>query len=170
MKLLITNSLAATDVMAVHAGYARHRRAMLAAGITLHEVKPDARSQAHHPDLPWSVRLGPSSAASLHGKTFVVDRRHLFVGSFNLDPRSARLNAEIGLTVDSEALARALIDGIDRDLPATTYRLTLAADGALQWVEAGASGETLHTSEPKAGLLRRLGARLLAWLPIEGLL
>ena len=167
---VITNSLAATDVVAVHAGYARHRRTLLAAGIQLYELKPDADSQAHRAALPWRIRLGASSAASLHGKSFVVDGRHVFVGSFNLDQRSAYLNAEIGLTVDSETLARTLTAGIDRDLAATTYRLTLAADGALQWEEAGAGGTVVHRAEPKAGLLRRLGAGVLSWLPIEGLL
>ena len=167
---VITNSLAATDVMAVHAGYARHRQALLAAGVQVYELKPDAQASASRPKLPWSMRLGPSSAASLHGKTFVVDQRHVFVGSFNLDPRSAYLNAEMGLTVDSEALARTLTEGLDRDLPATTYRLTLAADGALQWIETGAAGEQVHSSEPKASLLRRVGARVLSWLPIEGML
>jgi putative cardiolipin synthase len=167
---VITNSLAATDVMAVHAGYARHRQALLAAGVQVYELKPDAHASARRPTLPWRLRLGPSSAASLHGKTFVVDQRHVFVGSFNLDPRSAYLNAEMGLTADSEALARTLTEGLDRDLAATTYRLTLAADGALQWIETGASGEQVHVSEPKASLLRRMGARVLSWLPIEGLL
>ena len=167
---VITNSLAATDVMAVHAGYARHRRTLLAAGIQLYELKPDADTQAQRRALPWRMRLGASSAASLHGKSFVVDQRHVFVGSFNLDPRSAYLNAEIGLTVDSAALARTLTTGIDRDLAATTYRLTLAADGALQWEEAGAGGAVVHRSDPKASLLRRVGAQVLSWLPIEGLL
>ena len=167
---VITNSLAATDVMAVHAGYARHRRTLLAAGVQVFELKPDADAPAHRRKLPWSMRLGPSSAASLHGKTFVVDQRHVFVGSFNLDPRSAYLNAEMGLTVDSEALARTLTEGLDRDLPATTYRLTLAADGELQWIETGASGEQVHVSEPKASFLRRVGAGVLSWLPIEGML
>lgn len=167
---VITNSLAATDVVAVHTGYARHRRTLLAAGIQIYELKPDADTLAHRAGLPWRMRLGASSAASLHGKSFVVDRRHVFVGSFNLDPRSAYLNAEIGLTVDSAALARTLTGGIDRDLAATTYRLTLAADGALQWEEAAAGGTLVHRSEPKASLLRRLGAQVLSWLPIEGLL
>lgn len=166
---VVTNSLAATDVMAVHAGYARHRQALLEAGVQLFELKPDPDAEAR-PRLPWSVRLGSSSAASLHGKTFVVDRRHVFVGSFNLDPRSAYLNTEIGLTVDSEAMARVLAEGIDRDLAATTYRVSLAPDGALQWEEAGPGGVQVHTREPKAGLWRRVGVRVLSWLPVEGML
>lgn len=165
---VVTNSLAATDVMAVHAGYARHRRTLLEAGIELFELKPDADTR--RPRLPWNARLAPSSSASLHGKTFVVDRRQVFVGSFNLDPRSAYLNTEMGLAVDSEAMARTVSEGIDRDLPATAYRVTLAADGSLQWLEAGAGGTQVYDAEPKASLLLRVGARVLSWLPIEGLL
>ena len=167
---VITNSLAATDVMAVHAGYARHRRAMLNAGIQVFELKPDAAAPARRAKLPRGFSLGSSSAASLHGKTFVVDGRYVFVGSFNLDPRSAQLNTEMGLTVDSAVMAKELVDGLDRELLATTYRLALTEDGALQWVETTAEGEQVHTTEPKASWLRRVGAEVLSWLPIEDLL
>lgn len=168
---IITNSLAATDVMAVHAGYARHRRALLAAGIELHELKPDAVAQVRLPRLPWNVRLGASSAASLHGKTFLVDGERLFVGSFNLDPRSARLNTEMGLTVDSPVLTRALAEAITRDMTAATWRVSLSREGTLQWLETRADGtQQVHEREPGAPLLRRLGARVLSWLPIDGLL
>ncbi|MFN7856377.1 MAG: phospholipase D family protein [Acidovorax sp.] len=165
---VITNSLAATDVLAVHAGYARHRKALLAAGVQIFELKPDAETR--RPRLPSSVRLGASSTASLHGKTFVVDQRRLFVGSFNLDPRSTYLNTEMGLIVDSEAMAQSLAQGIDRELLDTSYRLTLDADGALQWTERDASGERVYASEPKSSLMRRVIARVLSWLPIEGML
>ncbi len=167
---IITNSLTATDVMAAHTGYARHRRTLLEAGIELYELKPDAQASKRRPKLPWNARLGASSTASLHGKTFVVDRRQVFVGSFNLDPRSAFLNTEMGLTVDSEEMARSVAEGIDRDLPATAYQVTLKADGSLLWLEAGAEGTRVYDIEPKTGLLLRMGARVLSWLPIEGLL
>ena len=165
---IFTNSLAATDVMAVHAGYARYRSALLAAGIELYELKPDAASPQSR--LTWHARLGSASAASLHGKTFVVDEKELFVGSFNLDPRSTQTNTEMGLQVNSPELARDLTDGINRELKATTYRLQLSPSAELQWLETTADGETIHTREPKAHWLRRVGARILSWLPIEGLL
>lgn len=167
---IITNSLAATDVVAAHPGYARHRRALLAAGIELFELKPGASARAGASARGWMEGFRFSSSASLHGKVFLVDGRRLFVGSFNLDPRSAHLNTEMGLAVDSEALTRALADGIERDLEGATYRLKVSEDGALQWVETGPQGQTVHASEPEAGLLRRAGARVLSWLPIEGLL
>lgn len=167
---VVTNSLAATDVMAVHAGYARHRRALLAAGVALHELKsrPTAAGGAEAP--PWRTRLGSSSATSLHGKVFLADGERLFVGSFNLDPRSAHLNTEMGLAIVSPALHRTLGAGIDRDLLSATYRLSLAADGQLQWEEQGADGPIVHRTEPGAGWMRRVGAQILSWLPIEELL
>ncbi|MFC7608338.1 phospholipase D-like domain-containing protein [Teichococcus aestuarii] len=84
---VITNSLAATDVVAVHAGYARYRPRLVELGIDLYELK---RSGAH-----GSGVFG-SRGASLHTKALMVDRDLVFVGSFNLDPRSANLNTEMG--------------------------------------------------------------------------
>ncbi len=167
---IITNSLAATDVMAVHAGYARHRRVLLQAGVELHELKPDAAARGRIARLPWRMRLAGFSAASLHGKTFLVDGRRLFVGSFNLDPRSALLNTEMGLLVDSATIAGELAAAIERDLPAATWRVVLGPDGEPRWIETGADGTTTLVGEPGASFARRLGAKLLSWLPIEGLL
>lgn len=97
---LITNTLAATDVAAVHSGYTRYREALLKDGVVLYETKsaPPARQedQLQHAILS----LTGSSKASLHAKTFVFDRRWVFVGSMNLDPRSLKLNTEIGMIVD----------------------------------------------------------------------
>ena len=167
---IVTNSLAATDVMAVHAGYARHRRTLLAAGIELHELKAHASSPVGEAAPAWRTRLGFSSTASLHGKVFLADGQRLFIGSFNLDPRSANLNTEMGLVIDSPALSRELAAQVERDLPKGAYRLSLTASGELQWEERGAAGRVVHTREPGAGLLRRVGVQVLSWLPIEALL
>lgn len=167
---IVTNSLAATDVMAVHAGYARHRRALLAAGIELHELKAHASSPVGAAAPAWRTRLGLSSAASLHGKVFLADGQRLFIGSFNLDPRSANLNTEMGLVIDSPVLSRELAAQVERDLPEGAYRLSLTASGELQWEERGPAGRVVHAREPEAGLLRRVGAQVLSWLPIEALL
>ena len=119
----------ATDVAAVHAGYARRRTDLLRAGVQLYELKPD-------PDAAGRPRwrtLG-SSAASLHGKTFSLDRQRAYVGSFNIDPRSIRFNTEIGLVIDSPALACTISASLDRWLPANAYELhmNLIAHGRAQ--------------------------------------
>jgi putative cardiolipin synthase len=161
---ILTNSLEATDVPAVHSGYARWREPMLAAGVRLFEFKRESAAP------PTRQRLfGGSSSSSLHAKTFAVDRRLLFVGSFNFDPRSARLNTELGFVIHSPVLAARVADGFAERVQTRAYSVRLV-DGELQWLEQGAQGQRLYTQEPHAGFWRRLAVRLLSLLPIEGLL
>jgi putative cardiolipin synthase len=167
---VLTNSLAATDVSAVHAGYARYREELLEAGAVLYELKPGAAP----PPRPAQERRqnpGGSSAASLHAKTFAVDRERIFVGSLNLDPRSVRLNTEMGVVIDSPVLARRLAEEIDKVVPTLAYEVRLRSPGGgMEWIERGPAGETRHGGEPGAGRLRRLWVDFLSLLPIEWLL
>jgi cardiolipin synthase C len=158
---VLTNSLAATDVAPVHAGYAKYREALLRGGIRLYELKPLLEKKSAE-----ERRLGGSSDASLHAKTFAVDRSRIFIGSFNFDPRSARLNTEMGVVVESARLAAKLAEAFDRDIPTVAYEVRLSADGSLEWVE----GDVRHTSEPGASAVRRLWVNFLSILPIEWLL
>jgi putative cardiolipin synthase len=162
---VLTNSLAATDVSAVHAGYAKRREDLLRAGVRLFELKPTAER-----DAPGGRRASGSSSASLHAKTFALDRSRTFVGSFNFDPRSALLNTEMGLLIDSAALGERLAAVLENDVPRVAYEVGLTAGGELQWTERTASGETRHDTEPGAGPLRRAWIRFLELLPIEWLL
>jgi putative cardiolipin synthase len=152
---VLTNSLAATDVSAVHAGYAKYREDLLRGGVRLYELKPTARPEAG----------GGGSDASLHAKTFAVDRARIFIGSFNFDPRSARLNTEMGLVVESAALATRLSSALDGTLPRDAYEVRLA-DGSLVWLD----GATRYTADPQTGFFKRLWIGLLSILPIEWLL
>jgi cardiolipin synthase C len=153
---VITNSLAATDVVAVHAGYARYRERLLAAGIELFEVKYSREKRAG---------VFGSSSASLHTKAVVIDDGQAFVGSFNLDPRSVNLNTEMGVVVRHQGMAR-LMRRQHRWLAQGTrsWRVRLE-DGRLVWDD----GITQHRGggEPGASLLRRVLAGGLRWLPIE---
>jgi len=157
---VLTNSLAATDVAPVHAGYAKYREELLRSGVHLYELKPSAEEKDK------DKRGGGSSDASLHAKTVAVDRSRIFVGSFNFDPRSARLNTEMGVVLESAALATRLSAALDRDLASAAYEVRLSADGSLEWIE----GATRHASWPGTGLLRRLRIDFLSLLAIEGLL
>jgi putative cardiolipin synthase len=165
---ILTNSLAATDVPAVHAGYSRYREALLRGGVRLYELKPSI------PDTEFAAErkrrgLSGSSGASLHAKTFAVDRNRIFIGSFNFDPRSARLNTEMGILVESEAIALLLSDALDRNLPQLAYEVVLA-DGRLQWIERTAAGEIRHDTEPGVGTLKRFWVDFLSILPFEWML
>ncbi len=162
---ILTNSLAATDVAAVHAGYARRRKPMLEAGVAIFEMRPEfspAPTKAHAP-------LG-SSSTSLHAKTFSVDRSRAFVGSFNFDPRSERLNTELGFVIDSPTMAQAIADSFASLIPTRAYGLRLNAAGALQWVEQRDGEAIVHDQEPRTGLWLRTFVAGLSVLPIEWLL
>jgi putative cardiolipin synthase len=157
---VVTNSLAATDVVAVHGGYARYRRALLEAGVELHELKPTGEDE--------DTSVFGSRGASLHTKAFVVDDGPAFVGSFNLDPRSAALNTEMGCFVHHPKLA-AGVRGEHARLtdPLRSWKLGLE-DGRMRWVTADAGGAmvTCHR-EPRASWGRRAIAGLMRRLPIE---
>lgn len=161
---VLTNSLAATDVPAVHAGYKQYRRALLEGNVELYELQPagDLLSEG------YSSGVFGSSNASLHAKTFLIDQRHVFVGSLNLDPRSVELNTELGLVVNSKALAADLIEGIEKALaPSASWRLSLV-NGDLVWtgLRDGRMVE-LHT-EPDTSWWTRSKTWFLGLLPIEG--
>lgn len=163
---VLTNALAATDVAAVHAGYARSRADLLRAGVRVFELKPDAtvRTGSH---LEWSG----SSGASLHAKTFQIDAQQLFVGSFNFDPRSATLNTEMGLLIDSPVLAARLPQALAEHGAQNAYEVTLDADSAsLRWTTQEGGQRMTYAAEPHSSLWRRASVRVLSWLPIDALL
>ena len=164
---ILTNSLEATDVAAVHSGYAKRRKALLEAGVALYEIKRTASAPS-----PARISAGSSgvSGSSLHAKTFSIDDTQLFIGSFNFDPRSARLNTEMGFVIDSPALARSIADSFARHMPSRAYEVRLAENGELEWIERTAGNEVIHRVEPGTTLLKRLGVAVLSWLPIEWLL
>lgn len=163
--VVVTNSLASTDGIAVHAGYMDYRKPLLRAGIELYEIKP---SVVPSPARRHRSSYG-SSGASMHSKTFSFDRRTLFVGSYNLDPRSENLNTEIGVMIDCPELGTYLPETADDLLPDEAYRLELDGD-RLVWVTREDGREVRYTREPNTSFGQRLGVRLLNWLPIESLL
>jgi putative cardiolipin synthase len=161
---ILTNSLAATDVSSVHSGYAKRRVPLLRAGVQIYELKPDDSTIKKH-----AKQIGSSGTKSaLHAKTYATDRRVLFVGSFNLDPRSSKLNTEMGLVIDSPALAGKLDDALDKVFPDVAYRVTLDKAGDLHW-EDGSSGRT-YTADPETSWFKRMMMHIQSWLPIESLL
>ncbi|PRB80302.1 phospholipase D family protein [Pseudomonas sp. MYb185] len=163
---ILTNSLDATDVAAVHAGYAKRRKALLKAGVQLFEMRRLS------PHLERNESAGPfgSSGSSLHAKTFAVDGERIFVGSFNFDPRSANLNTELGFVIDSPSLAQAVHQAFDSTIPANAYEVRLDDRERLYWVERLDDRQIHYDQEPNTGMLKRSGILLLSLLPIEWLL
>ncbi|OOV97369.1 phospholipase D family protein [Pseudomonas sp. MF4836] len=155
---LLTNSLEATDVPAVHGGYAPYRKALLEHGVRLFELR---RQPGDHggsgPHLFRSTWRGSDS--SLHSKAMIFDRQKSFIGSFNFDPRSVLWNTEVGVLVDSPELAehvRAL--ALQGMAPALSYEAKLQ-DGKIVWVTE--DNQQLHTLTREPGSWWR---RINAWL------
>ena len=153
---ILTNSLAANDVAAVHGGYSQYRRKLLKGGVELFELKPE------HGTAAQSSFFG-SSGASLHTKALTVDEDELFVGSFNLDPRSALLNTEQGVLATDPGLTAQLRAIFEQQVSGTrAWRVTLA-NGKLRWSD----GTTEFDDEPMASGWRRFQAWLAKVFPIE---
>lgn len=165
---VLTNSLAATDVGAVHSGYQRYRDALLEGGVVLYELKPGAAQPAKTEKKTWGFG---SSRASLHAKSFVFDRRAVFIGSLNLDPRSIRLNTEIGVVCESAPLAEEIAGALEQNLDDIAWRLERVADASgnprIEWVERSETGERRYAEEPEVSAMRRFSVWLLGLLPIE---
>ncbi len=163
---MLTNSLAATDVPAVHAGYQRRRRRLLLAGVKLFELRRTEEESLRKDMKPYFRR----SASSLHAKTVTVDGSKVFVGSFNFDPRSAQINTESGIIIESEAMATQINSMFDHELPMRTYEARLNRFYKLYWLDKSQIPAQKLYKEPGAGIGRRLTVWLTARLPVEHLL
>jgi cardiolipin synthase C len=179
---VLTNSLASTDVTAVHAGYQRYRRALIDAGVELYELKPSAARGAENDTAakPGADRgkhhLSGSSRASLHAKAMIFDRRALFVGSMNLDPRSVFTNTEIGVVVEQAELAARQAEKLVNQLPNVGFRLELTpaqeTDSApgIEWVTTRDGQPIRYSTEPMTNAWQRFKVWFYSLFPIEHLL
>jgi putative cardiolipin synthase len=162
---ILTNSLATTDVIAVHAGYKKYRKKLLESGINLFELKPTAQ----HLRSRTKRFIEGSSNASLHAKYMIVDQQQVFIGSANIDPRSNALNTEIGIMVNSKELAQQTTILFNKTT-ALENSYQLLADNRLTWLTKENNSEMRYFQEPKAGFLKKLGVFILSLLPFESLL
>lgn len=164
---IITNSLASTDVGLVHAGYAKYRRKLLRAGVELYEVDKKLTKEERRKRFK---QVG-SSKSSLHAKSFVLDRKKVFIGSLNLDPRSIIENTEIGIIVNSEEVADIVAKAFDDVVTIATFKLELVKDEEglelMLWHGYENGQKKVWTSDPHTSFFRRLSIRLLGILPIE---
>jgi cardiolipin synthase C len=160
---VLTNSLASNDMLPAHSGYAKTRRRLLENGMELYELRPD--TDAFRPG--WSLSSKRSSAA-LHTKAMAFDREAVFIGSFNLDPRSAAINTEAGLYIESPELAERLTAYMATGVvPANSYRVLLDPDGEIIWETVRDGQRVRYRDEPETGFRRRFVADLLKLLPID---
>ncbi len=153
---ILTNSLASTDSPLVHNGYSRYRVALLRLGVELSEVRPQLgqRRPRFHPFR--------GSNASLHAKALVIDQKTVFIGSLNMDARSARTNSELGLVIRSSDIARqvtSLLDDISAD---GSYKLSLDHAGHIVWTSGEAGAERVWHTDPESTHLQRFLLKLVA--------
>jgi putative cardiolipin synthase len=168
---VLTNSLQSTDAPITFSAYRRYRAPMLEAGIELYEVRP----QLGAPNMPGggSLKSSSSSPFALHAKVFVFDRRQVFVGSMNFDERSDKLNTELGVLIDSPALAKEIVDRFEAVAqPANSYVLALGTPGAtgkpsLQWRTEENGRPMVYDDDPRVDPWRRFKVDALSLLPIE---
>ena len=164
---ILTNSLSSNDVGIVHAGYAKYREALLKSGVELYEMnKKLTRKQRNE-----KKGVSSSSKASLHAKAFVLDRKKVFIGSLNLDPRSFYENTEIGLILNSPEAAGTMADILTEDIEHRAFRLELHTDedGYEEILWHGFEDEKPVTFDvdPYTSFWRRLGVGIMSLLPIE---
>ncbi len=168
---VLTNSFAATDVGLVHGGYAPRRLALLQAGVRLFEMPaPDDKPKTARKFVRTrsaSARALREEGRSLHAKTIGIDGRQVYIGSANFDPRSAHLNTELGLVIDSPKLAANLAHSFDRDIAENVYCLGVSPDGRMHWVDARDDEPECEYVEPGTSRFSRVLVALLSRLPIE---
>ena len=162
---VLTNSLEATDVMPVHAGYMGYRKRLVDSGVELLELR-SMREEHVDRSLP---EILAGSASGLHAKVFGMDGARVFIGSYNLDPRSAQLNTEMGVLVESPEMAASLSAQLDR--AEFAYRVEEDEAGNLVWIETAADGTTrTYDTDPKTTAFQRFMTRVVSWLPVEWML
>lgn len=164
---ILTNSFLANDMPAVHSGYAHYRRDLLRAGVELCEVKRAASSNGRE---RVRERGFGSANSSLHTKAFVIDRRFVFIGSLNIDPRSLLRNTEDGLIIDSPPLAEETARLLLRAMaPQASYEVRLRTAGKpdLIWITTEEGRRVQVDREPGIGFWQRLTLLFYRLLPLE---
>lgn len=158
--IVITNSLASTNHVAVYSAYRRYRKELLQAGVEIYEIRADTTGGTN----AWG--LNPEMF-TLHSKATLFDRGTIFVGSLNFDPRSILINSEMGLYIDSPEGAKKLYHRIMDDIGRVTYQVVLEDEGKVRWLyEHDGKNEVLKKS-PLTSWGRRFMAGFYGLLPIE---
>ena len=163
---ILTNSLASNDVSIVHAGYAKYRKPLLRAGVELYEMnKQLTRAERKQ------KKGGGSSKASLHAKSFVLDRDKVFIGSLNLDPRSFYENSEIGIIIKSPEIATSMAERFDRNIEKNAFRLELVTDedgnDYILWHGYEDGNKVTFETDPYTSIWQRMGVGFMRIMPIE---
>ena len=170
---ILTNSYKANDVAIVHAFYAKYRKELLQSGVQLYEFLPamdDLENDESTKEMSkqTKISLRGLSRSSLHAKMMALDDKQVFIGSFNFDPRSANLNTENGVILNSPSLAHAIHTTMDQQLNRYAYHLVLNAENKIQWIKKTGGTEKIYLTEPRMKWWKQAGLKIVSWLPLEG--
>lgn len=170
---VVTNALAANDVALVHAFYQKYRYELLKNGVKLYEFKPyiERNERTWYEIMTGNVIPAKvKSKSSLHTKLINIDDK-TFVGSFNFDPRSAHLNTEVGLLIQSEQLQQKISNSLDQSLDKIAYELKLDEQGKIIWLEHQNNGTIIkYHVDPGTTQFQRFMMHSVSYLPIEWLM
>jgi len=156
---ILTNSLESSDSAAAVSGYVRYRNELLEMGVELYEMRADAG----HTDL-FKTQSSTAEFLSLHAKVVIFDRRAVYAGSLNLDPRSIVWNTEIGALIDSPDLAKAMIDEFEQDLlQDNSWSVRMDKDGAVFWH----STKEVKSITPARNFGQRFSIFFYSFIPME---
>jgi len=158
---ILTNSLASTNQATVHGGYAPSRKPLLKAGVKIYEVRADANVRGSE------IVSAEDSKTTLHTKAFIVDRREIFIGSFNFDPRSANINTELGVIIQSPELAVQATTLLLAALDENTFEVFLNDKGKLRWRGHENGEEVILKKEPQTTWSKRFAAGFFRLIPMR---
>ncbi len=156
---MLTNSIGSNNHLAAHSAYRNHINTLLGHGSELYEVRMDADERERYMLTPVGRKV-----LALHAKGLIIDRDKVFIGSANLDPRSLRINTEMGFLVTSEAFNRSVREAVEVDFAGeNAWRLELQDNGEVHWV----AGNTRLTSQPAVSFMQRIEDWVFSLMPIE---
>jgi putative cardiolipin synthase len=156
---MLTNSIRSNNHLTAHSAYRNHIRELLDSGAELHEVRIDASDRHIYMLSPIEQKQ-----LALHAKALVIDYDKVFIGSANLDPRSLRINTEMGFLIESEALNAEVRKAVTPDFSRTNaWQLELDEEEKVIWV----SHDVTLTEQPAASMLQRIEDWFFSHLPIE---
>jgi putative cardiolipin synthase len=165
--VVLTNSLASNDVVGAFAGYMDYRKPLVKGGVELYELKPRAQMEG----VRKKIVASSGSRTGLHGKLYIKDRKTILIGSMNLDPRSLKYNSEMGVVIESPALAAKVAENLTRQLPLISYHLVVDKDSDdLRWHVTENGQPLVFDHEPEVDLWLRVAVQVLDFVLPEKLL
>jgi putative cardiolipin synthase len=156
---ILTNSISSNNHLTAHSAYRRHVRKLVEMGVEVHEVREDAEDRELYIESPVADKT-----LCLHAKVLLFDDDQAFVGSANLDPRSLRINTEMGLMIESPSLNAELRHALEPDFSLrNAWHVQMGEEGELVWV----SDDVVLNHQPEPSFMRRIEDWFLSLLPLE---